>query len=164
MAELKDEALQAVQALEDADDEELYRQLGLRIKAIERDPAVAGQFSPPRALLEPMGLTVGDVVAAGRKAFAQLSQAGYGLLCGGGQAQGGYFDNLVATLGTNRAAVTAGLATLLIAQLGLAPAIAGVVAALAIGRAAPASLQALCTGWAKKAGYAGTAPDAPPAG
>lgn len=158
MAELIEEALHAVQALEEADDEELYRQLGLRVKAIERDPSIAGQFSPPRAMLEPMGISLGDVVSAGRRAFSQLSQAGYGLLCGGGSAQGSHFDNLIATLGTNRTAVTAGLATLLVAQLGFAPAIAGVVAALAIGRVVPGSLQALCRGWATKAGYASAEP------
>jgi len=153
MAELMEEALQAAQAFEDTDEEELYRQLGLRVKAIARNPTVAGQFAPAKADLEPMGITLGDVVATGKNAFAQLSQAGYGLLCGGGPAQGGHFDALISTLGTNRTTITAGLATLLVAQLGFAPAIAGVVAALAIGKAAPASLQGMCTVWAAKAGY-----------
>lgn len=155
MADLMEEALQAVQELEDSDDEELFRQLGLRVKAIERDPSVAGQFAPPRALLEPRGIALGDVIDVGRKAFARLSKSGYGFLCSGGSVQGSHFDALVATLGTNRMAVTAGLATLLVAQVGLAPAIAGVVAALAIGKAAPASLQGICSVWALKAGYAG---------
>ncbi len=101
------------------------------MKAIARNPTVAGQFAPAKADLEPMGITLGDVVATGKRAFAQLSQAGYGLLCGGGPAQGGHFDALISTLGTNRTTITAGLATLLVAQLGFAPAIAGVVAALA---------------------------------
>ena len=154
MAELMDEALQAVQALEDADEDELFRQLGLRMKAIERDPSIAGQFAPSRAALEPMGMSLGDVIAAGRNAFSRLSQSGYGLLCSGGPVQGGHFDAFMATLGTNRMAITAGLATLLVGSIGIAPAIAGVLATLAIGKAAPASLQAICTVWGAKAGYA----------
>ena len=147
-----DEALRAVEELEDADDDELYRQLGLRIKAMERDPSIAGQYAPPRALLEPMGITLGDVVGLGRQAFGRLSKAGYELLCSGGQ--GGRFDAFVETLGTNRMAITAGLATLLVAHIGFAPAIAGVVAALAIGKIAPASVEGVCTAWALKAGFA----------
>jgi hypothetical protein len=154
-----DEALKAVEELEDADDEELYRQLGLRIKAMERDPSIAGQFAPPKSLVEPMGVSLGDVIGAGRQAFARLSKAGFGLLCSGGQ--GSRFDAFVATLGTSRMAVTAGLATLLVAQIGIAPAIAGVVAALAIGKAAPASVEAICAAWALKAGFPATTPDAP---
>lgn len=157
MAELMEEALQAVRALEDADDDELFRQLGLRMKAIERDPSVAGQFAPSRAALEPMGISLGDVIDAGRKAFSGLSQSGYGLLCGGGSMQGSHFDNFMATLGTNRMAITAGLATLLVTSIGIAPAIAGVVATLAIGKAAPATLQGICTVWGAKAGYAAPA-------
>jgi hypothetical protein len=157
MSGAMDDALKAVEELEDADDEELYRELGLRIKAMERDPSIAGQFAPPRALVEPMGVSLGDVIGAGRQAFARLSKAGFGLLCSGGQ--GSRFDSFVATLGTNRMAITAGLATLLVAQIGFAPAIAGVVAALAIGKAAPASVEAICAAWALKAGFPATTTD-----
>ena len=147
-----DEALRAVEEFEDADDDELFRQLGLRIQAMDRDPSVAGQFAPPRTALEPMGISLGDVIGAGRQAFGRLSRSGYALLCSGGQ--GSRFDAFVATLGTNRMTVTAGLATLLVAQIGIAPAIAGVVAALAIGKVAPSSVEAICAAWAIKAGFA----------
>ncbi len=161
MAALMDGALQAVQELEDSDDDDLFRELGLRVKAIERDPMVAGQFAPPRSMLEPKGIALGDLLDLGRRYFAQISKAGYGLICSGGMPQGTHFDSLMTTLGTNRMAITAGLAALLVAQIGIAPAIAGVVAALAIGKAAPASLQAICTGWSAKAGYATTGTPAP---
>jgi hypothetical protein len=158
MAELNDEALEAVKALEDADDEELFRQLGLRVAAIQRDPAIAGRFAPTAAELEPKGIALGDVVAMGRKAFGSISKAGYGLLCSGDPLMGSHFDSFVATLGTNRLAITAALATLLVAQIGFAPAIAGVVATLAIGKAAPASVDKICATWAAKAGYSTTPP------
>jgi len=161
MAELQESAMQAVQELEAADDDELYRELGLRVSAIERDPTVAGQFAPPRAMLEPKGIALGDMVAVGRRAFASISKAGYSLLCSG--MQGGHFDAFIASLGTNRVAITAGLATLLVTQVGIAPAIAGVVATLVIGKVAPSSVEAVCTGWAKKAGYETAQPAAQPA-
>jgi len=151
MSPLMDEALNAVESLEDADDDELYRQLGLRMRAMERDPKLAGHFAPPAAALEPMGMALGDIVSAGRRAFATLSQASYALLCTAGPA-GGRFDAFVDTLGTNRMAITAALATVLVAQIGIAPTIAGVVATLAIGKAAPASMEMMCTIWARKAG------------
>jgi hypothetical protein len=161
MAELKQAAMQAVQDLQDADDDELYRELGLRVSAIERDPTIAGQFAPPRSMLEPKGMALGDMIAAGRRAFGSISKAGYALLCSG--MTGGHFDAFIATLGTNRMAITAGLATLLVAQVGIAPAIAGVVATLVIGKVAPSSVEAVCMGWAKKAGYAAPAAQPQPA-
>jgi hypothetical protein len=151
MSPLMDEALSAVEGLQDADDDELFRQLGLRMRAMERDPKLAGHFAPPAAALEPMGMTLGDIITAGRHAFATLSKASYALLCSSGSA-GGRFDAFVDTLGTNRMAITAALATVLVAQIGIAPAIAGVVATLAIGKAAPASMEIMCTMWAGKAG------------
>jgi hypothetical protein len=152
MSPLMDEALSAVEALADADDDELFRQLGLRVRAIERDPSIAGHFAPSAAALEPMGMTLGDLIGRGRHAFSALSKAGYSLLCGGGP--GGQFDTFIATLGTSRMAITAALATVLVASIGVAPAIAGVVATLAIGKAAPASMEAMCKVWAAKANLA----------
>jgi len=151
MSPLMDEALSAVEGLQDADDDELFRQLGLRMQAMQRDPMVAGHFAPPATALEPMGMTLGDIIGAGRRAFATLSSASYALLCSGGPV-GGRFDAFVDTLGTNRMAITAALATVLVAQIGIAPAIAGVVATLAIGKAAPASMEMMCGMWARKAG------------
>ena len=162
MSPLLDEALSAVESLEDADDDELYRQLGLRMSAMERDPKLAGHFAPPATALEPMGMTLGDIIGAGRRAFATLSSASYALLCSGGP-MGGRFDAFVDTLGTNRMAITAALATVLVAQIGIAPAIAGVVATLAIGKAAPASMEVMCTIWAKKAGIEQSTAPAPAA-
>ena len=115
MAELMDEALQAVQEFENSDDDDLFRELGLRVKAIERDPTVAEQhFAPPRSMLEPKGIALGDVLEIGRRYFSSISKTGYGLVCSGGMPQGTHFNSLMTTLGTNRMAITAGLATLLV--------------------------------------------------
>jgi hypothetical protein len=158
MPDLKESSLHAAQALENADDDDLYRELGLRITAIQRDPTIAGQFAPPRSMVEPMGIALSDMLDVGRRAFGQISKAANALVCSG--MASGNFDAFIATLGKDRVTACAALAAVL-GGVGFAPVIAGVVAALAIGKVVPATVDAFCTGWAKKADI--PAPTAPPA-
>ena len=161
MAELDQEALRAVQDFEDADDDELYRELGLRVSALERNPEIAAQFAPPRELLEPKGMALGDMIQVGRAAFSKISKAGYSLICSG--MQGGKFDDFIASLGSNRVAATAMLSGILMTNLGIAAVLAPMVAALVIGKIMPPTVEALCSGWARKAGMAEAQPAAPSA-
>ena len=48
--------------------------------------------------------------------------------------------------------VTAGVATLLVGQLAIAPAVAGIVASIVVGKVAPNSVEALCKAWTAKLG------------
>jgi hypothetical protein len=161
MPELMESALAAAQALEDTDDDDLYRELGLRITAIQRDPTIAGQFAPPRSMVEPMGIALSDMLDVGRRAFAQISKAANALVCSG--LASGNFDAFIATLGKDRITACAAL-TAVLGGVGFAPVIAGVVAALAIGKVVPATVDAFCAGWAKKADIpAPTTPTTPPA-
>ena len=149
MAEVMDEARAAVAELQAADDDELYRLLGMRIKAIERDPMKAGSFAPD-VRQEEMGIAFVDLIDAGRKTFERLAVAGHSLICGSGADEGFHLQRLLSTLNTDATTVTAGVATLLIGQLAIAPAIAGIVATIIVGKAAPASLESLCKTWASK--------------
>ena len=85
MAEQDDEVRRAVQAVAEADDDELYRELGLRLKAVERDPEIGKSFSPPRELLEPKGIALGDLVQVGKNYFASVSKMAYSVVCSGMQ-------------------------------------------------------------------------------
>ena len=162
MPDLMESAALAAQELEDADDDDLYRELGLRITAMQRDPTIAGQFAPPRSMVEPMGIALSDMLDVGRKAFAQISRAANALVCSGLQA--GNFDAFIATLGKDRVTACTALIGIL-SGVGIAPVVAGVVAALAIGKVVPATVDAFCAGWAKKAAEtaAPTAPTSEPA-
>ena len=137
----------------DADDEEgLYRLLGMRMKALERDPSIAGQFAPAPIAPAELGITVPDLLEFGRATFVRIAAVGQSLVCGTEANQGFYLQRLLTTLGTDTATVTAAVATLLIAQLAIAPAVAGVVATIIVGKVAPTSLGALCKMWGAKVG------------
>jgi hypothetical protein len=158
MAELNDDALGVVQRFSDADDEELYRELGLRTKAAARNPELAAQFAPSPDLLEPKGIALGDLVAAGRKAFLEASKLAYFGVCSG--MQGMKFDTLISMVGKDRVALIGALTTVLAANFGILAITAPIVAAIVVGKVLPTSVEALCAGWAKKAGLAEAQPAA----
>jgi len=162
MAEQDDEVRRAVQAVAEADDDELYRELGLRLKAVERDPEIGKSFSPPRELLEPKGIALGDLVQVGKNYFASVSKMAYSVVCSG--MQGAKFDSLIASVGKDRFAAMAALTAILSTPaLGIVAALAPMIAALVIGKVLPPTVEALCAGWAKKAGIAEGQPATQPA-
>ena len=66
----------------DADDEEaLYRLLGMRMKALERDPSIAGDFAPARRA-GGLGITVPDLLEFGQAAFVRIATLGQTIVCG----------------------------------------------------------------------------------
>ena len=145
------------------DEEGLYRLLGSRMKMLERDPSVAGNFAPAMVAPTELGFSVPDLLNFGRDAFVRIASLGQPLICGTEANQGFYLQRILTTLNTDTATVTAAVATLLIGQLAIAPVIAGVVATIIVGKVAPTSLAALCKTWGDKVSPAGPA-TTPPAG
>jgi hypothetical protein len=150
------------------DEEGLYRLLGARMKMLERDPSVAGDFSPAMVAPTELGITGSDVVEFGREVFLRIASIGRPLICGTEANQGFYLQRILTTLNTNPAAVTTAITTMLVAHLAIAPVVAGVVATLIVGKVAPTSLAALCDAWGAKLGVPTTPPSGqtttPPAG
>ncbi|MFL5757077.1 MAG: hypothetical protein ACJ77N_12355 [Chloroflexota bacterium] len=160
MTDLHERARVAAEQLQDVDDDELYQQLGLRIRAIERDPSIAGDLSPDVPATE-MGISFVDLREFGRRTFVTLSAPAMGVVCAGA-GEGHSLEALLRSFGTSGTAVTAALTTVLIGQLAIAPAVAGIVATLVVGKVAPATLQGLCGGWGRKLEQArAAAPQAP---
>jgi hypothetical protein len=147
------------------DEEGLYRLLGARMKLLQRDPSVAGDFAPAMASPAELGITGADVLEFGREVFLRIAAIGQPLICGTEGGQGFYLQRILATLNTNPAAVTTAITTMLVAHLAIAPVIAGVVATIIVGKVAPTSLAALCHTWGAKLSPdgTGTTPPAPPA-
>ena len=54
----------------------------MRIKTVERDPSVAGQFAPSTVAPTELGIAVPDLLGFGRKAFQALATAGHSVICG----------------------------------------------------------------------------------
>lgn len=151
MPNVMDQALEAVEKLQDQDEDELYRQLGRRMALLEQEPQAAGYFNPPASFAEPMGISVDDLLALGRRAFGSVGKLGYQVVCGGADAAGGgHLQRLVSTLGTNPTAITAAVATVLVTQIAIAPAVATIIATLIVGKVAPSSLDGLCKVWQAK--------------
>jgi hypothetical protein len=145
------------------DEEGLYRLLGARMKMLERDPSVAGDFAPRMVAASELGITGSDVVEFGREVFLRIASVARPLICGSEANQGFYLQRILSTLNTNPAAVTTAITTMLVAHLAIAPVIAGVVATIIVGKVAPTTLSALCESWGAK--LAPTGPTTiPPAG
>ncbi len=150
----------AVSAVKTTNDEELYRLLAARMKAIERDPTTAGNIAPS-VQDAARGIAPADLLKFGKDAFVRISIAGQAVVCGSAD-QGLHLQRLLGSFNTNLSSLTAALTGLLIAQLAIAPAIASVVATLVIGKVAPTSVEALCRAWTAK--VHGTQPPATPPG
>jgi hypothetical protein len=148
----------AVANLHTTEEDDLYRLLALRIKTVERNPSVAGQFAPSTVAATELGIAVPDLLAFGRKAFLALATAGQGLICGSDADAGFHLQRLLSGVNLDVTTVTAGVATLLVGQLAIAPAVAGIVAAIIVGKVAPTSLDALCERWQSKLAPASPGP------
>ncbi len=72
------------------------------------------------------------------------------MICATTADQGFHLQRLLSTLNTDATTATAAVATLLIGQLAIAPAVAGIVATIIVGKVAPTSLESLCKTWASK--------------
>lgn len=149
MADVMEAARAAVSDLHAMSEDDLYRLVAVRVKAIERDPSTAGSFAPKVRAAE-MGIAPADLLSFGKTTFARIGVAGHALVCGAGADQGYHLQRLLSTFNTDVNTVTAAVAGLLIAQLAIAPAVASVVATLVIGKVAPSSVDALCRVWSAK--------------
>ncbi len=149
MADMMKAAHAAAADLQGVEDDELYRLMGVRLKAIERDPSTAGNFAPQVRAAE-LGVAPADLVKFGKAAFVKIGEAGHGVVCGSGAEQGFHLQRLLSSFNTDVNTITAAVTGLLIAQLAIAPAIAGVVATLVVGKIAPTSVDALCKVWGAK--------------
>jgi hypothetical protein len=147
LADFETQVRAAVQPLAALEEDDLYQLLALRVRAMERDPAAAGQLAPTLPTAGELGIAVPDLAKLGRELFGRISMIGYATVCGP-EASGSYrFERLLATLNKDVATVSAAVAGLLVVQLAIAPAVAAVVATIVVGHGAPATLGALCGAW-----------------
>jgi hypothetical protein len=145
---LADTAKPVVEDLLQADESQLYEELGIRLQGIRRDPTKAGAFAPDVTYdAEDMG-ALDDVKAFGKKFFKRVQSQAYDLICGSEEAE--ERESMLEAFGAGEGAVAAAVASLLVAQLGLAPAIAAVVAALIIKLVFRSAYDAMCDVWKEK--------------
>ncbi len=155
---LADQARPVVENLLTQEPDDLYLELGLRMQAMSVSPALAGTFAPE--LPETQG-ALDNVRKFGKEFFNRASLQAYGLLCGTDQQSAAQRQEVVAAFTNGSSGVATLLATLLVAQLGLAPAVAAVVAALVIKLFLQPAVESMCQAWEKGLPETGGSPAKP---
>jgi hypothetical protein len=147
MADPERQAESAVEMLMTYDEDRLYSELGMRLRTVRRDPTKSAQFDlVPDTPLEELGVA-DDLRAFGRKFFDRVSTQAYALVCGSDSEQTEERGKLLQAFGIGRDAVAPALSVLLVGHLGLAPAIAAVVATLIVRLFFRPAHEAMCEVW-----------------
>lgn len=150
MADLATEAQPATDRLLTLNEDELYRELAARLQEIKRDPSASANFDlnvDPR--LEAMGLGQ-DIQDFGRRFFDRMSRQACAVMCGTDTENTNERHQLAEAFGIGKDAVAPALAALLVAHVGLAPAVAAVVAVLAIRVFFRPAYDSMCDVWKDK--------------
>jgi hypothetical protein len=145
-----------VASLWDLDDDVLEAQLGDRAQAIEDDVAGGGTIGVDPASLESIDVDVATrasidprFLEAGRQLFDRVNPSAYELMC---KPLGDNADTqkiLDETVNQNYTKAAGMLAPVLVNGLGLAPAVATLVATLIIKKIANTGATAICETWDK---------------
>lgn len=148
MDQLANQALPALQRLQYYDEAELYTELGSRLEALRRDPSMAGQFDieVDRGELEALGV-MDNVKAFGGQFFERFSGNAYAFMCGSEAVGTEERQAVERAFSMGQEAVGAALTALLVAYVGIAPAIAVVVAAIAVKLFFRSAYEAMCDVW-----------------
>ncbi|MFX4263766.1 hypothetical protein ACOBQJ_16390 [Pelotomaculum propionicicum] len=129
------------------DEEELYEMLGMTARAMAADPAIAGMFDPIVSYNEPEMEFVENAREFGRRLFKRWNVETYKFICGDDIDDMIDRRELTEAFSVNDKAVAAALSSLLITHVGLAPALAVVIASLVIKRFSRPGHEEFCKVW-----------------
>lgn len=149
MSDLTKQAEPAVKKLLQADEDQLYEQLGIRAKAMAEDPSKGSSFEPDVIYAQAKMGAKEDVLEFGQRLFRRWNVEAHKLMCGSDPDDQKDREALANAFGVSDVAVAAALSALLVTQLGVAPAIAAVVAAIALKRFFRPAYEEFCEVWAK---------------
>jgi hypothetical protein len=149
MASLKEQAASAIEKLMQSDPDQLYSELGLRQKAILENPQVAGLFDPDISYDAPFAGPLDVLKEFGQNLFDRLSKSVYDLICGTGSENEEDRKKIEVAISLGATATATALASLLVGSFFLAPAIAAVVATIAVKLFFKATYGAFCDTWKK---------------
>jgi hypothetical protein len=145
-----------VESLWELDEDQLQAQLGSRAQAIEEDVAGRGTRGIDPASLESIDVNVAArasidprLLEAGKRLFDQVNPLVYDLMC---KPLGDNTDTqkiLDETINQNYTKAAGMLAPVLVSGVGLAPAVATLVATLIIKKIANTGAKAICETWEK---------------
>lgn len=149
MSDINRQAEPAIKKLLQAEENQLYEELGIRAKAIALDLTKSSSFEPQVIYDQAqMGLK-GDVLEFGQRLFSRWKVEAYKLICGSDPQDKIDRKDLANAFKVNEVYAAAALSALLVTHLGLAPALAAVIAALAIKRFFRPAHEEFCQVWKK---------------
>lgn len=150
MSTLTDEATSAAADLIESDEDQLLEQLGIRIKAIESSPTVAGSFDP-HVTHDSVAMGPLDAMRElGLRIFNRWEREAYGLACGTDAEDTEDRKKILTAFGLGASAVAGALAATMVSWFALAPAIAAVIAALIIKRFFRPVAEEFCAVWGER--------------
>jgi len=150
MKNLQEAAKPAVEQLLRKDEDQLYKELGMRTKALAQDPyLMTGSFdlevTYDMAIMGPMD----EIRQFGQRLFNRWTVEAHKLLCGAEAEDAEDLEELSEALGVSDVAVATLLAGFLVSYLGIAAALAAVVAALIVKRFFHPTYDEFCKAWTK---------------
>ncbi|MGE5340576.1 MAG: hypothetical protein ACM3SY_03760 [Candidatus Omnitrophota bacterium] len=149
MSDLSLQAEDAAEKLLMADEDQLYEQLGIRAKAISKDLTICSSFEPDVTYDQThMGIK-DDVREFGKRLFNRWNVEAHRLICGSSARDLEDRSKLAHTVGLSEIALAGFVTTSLVSHLGLSPAIAVVIAAIAVKRFFRPAYEEFCQVWAK---------------
>jgi hypothetical protein len=147
MSDVIEQAEKAADKLLKADENQLYEQLGIRAKAMAKDPTKGSSFDPDVTYDgAEMGL-LDDVKTFGRRLFRRYLAEIHKIMCGSDPDDQKARETLVKKFGLSEVAVTGALSALLVTHLGLAAAIAAAIAALIVKLFFRPTYEEFCQVW-----------------
>ena len=147
MSDLTEKIQPITELLLESDETQLFTQLGLRAKAIAQDTRKTSDFDLKVIYVEAEMGVLDDIINFGKSIFKRLNIVAYNLICGSDADMQKEREELVKSIGLSLATATATLSALLVTHIGLAPAIATVVATLVIKSFYRPGLDELCQRW-----------------
>lgn len=132
------------------EEDELLVELGRRADAASINPSLVATFDPTKlAAVESLGpLELEDVREFGRRFFRKASRRAYDVVCGEGESEESVVVRRAFEQGKQAAA--AALAAVMVASIGVLPAVAAAVAALIVTTVVPSGSEVLCEMWGER--------------
>ena len=151
MSDLAQQAEPAIKDLLNSDEGALFTTLGIRALAMQGDTALGSSFAPGVTHDESMMGPLTEVRKYGERIFGRVNAEAYKLICGTDPEDAEDRKKLLDVFNLGGDRIAAIIAGLLVAQLGLAPAVAAVVAVIIFKRfLAKDAYQASCDFWKSK--------------
>lgn len=133
------------------DEDALIELLGVRAKSIESNPAIAGQFAPEAKYDGKVMGPLDSIRALGLRILKEWNKQLFGIVCGGAADGAADRTKILNALSLGEGAAIAAIIPVLTA-LGLAPALAAVVAAIVVKRFLGTAIDTICEAWKEQIG------------